>query len=62
MKLREETPTGTTEPGVPEIGTVAESPVQLTEVMPLAFVGVTAGGVIVTPPGESPMVTLLRGA
>ncbi len=57
-----DTATGTTEPGVPEMGTVAESPVQLTEVMPLAFVGVAAGGVIVTPPGESPMVALLTGA
>jgi hypothetical protein len=67
VKLREEIPTGTTEPGVPEMGTVVESPVQLTEVVPLVllllgFVGVTDGGVIVTPPGESPMVALLTGA
>src|SRR5580704_15812040 len=27
LKLREETPTGTTVPGVPEIGTVEDSPV-----------------------------------
>ncbi len=58
-KLRDEIATGTTEPGVPEMGTVEDSPVQFNEVMPLAFVGVNNGGVIVTPSGESPMVGFL---
>ncbi len=43
------------------MGTVVESPVQLSEVIPLAFVGVTNEGVIVPPPGESPMVAFRMG-